>query len=100
MAAVTRKMSNILTATENLGTQGGRAALVCLHEKENIGQLVQACAPSELVLEDPGMSCRHGFGCIFILTFLDRPTETEGLDVRHEWYKCWEDGKTLSLPWQ
>lgn len=27
IAAVTRKMSNILTATENPGTQGGRAAL-------------------------------------------------------------------------
>jgi hypothetical protein len=46
------------------------------------------------------MSCRHRFGCIFILAFLDRPAETEGLDVRHGWYKCWEDGKTLSLPWQ
>jgi hypothetical protein len=34
MAAVTRKMSNTLTATENLGTQGGRAALVRLHEKK------------------------------------------------------------------
>ncbi len=29
------------------------------------------------------MSCCHGFGCIFILIFLDRPTETEGLDVGH-----------------
>jgi hypothetical protein len=36
MAAVTRKMSNILTATENLGTQGGRAALVCPHEKKKL----------------------------------------------------------------
>lgn len=46
------------------------------------------------------MSCRHRFGCIFILIFLDRPTKAEGLDVRHGWYKCWEGGKTLSLPWQ
>jgi len=36
MAAVTRKMSNILTAAENPGTQGGRAALVCLHEKKRL----------------------------------------------------------------
>jgi hypothetical protein len=34
IAAVTRKMSNILTANENLGIQGGRAALGCLLEKE------------------------------------------------------------------
>jgi hypothetical protein len=39
MAAVTRKMSNILTATENLGTQGGRAALVCLHKKKKLASL-------------------------------------------------------------
>ena len=89
-------MSNILTATENLGTQGGRAALICPVEKE-VGQLVQAYAPSELVLEDPSMSCRHGFRCIFILIFLDRPTETEGLDVRHEWYNV---GRTATSPWQ
>lgn len=94
IAAVTRKMSNILNATENLGTQGGRAALMCLHEKKRLVQLVQACAPSELVLEDPGMSCRYGFGCILILIFLDRPTETKGLYVRHGWYKYWEDEKT------
>jgi hypothetical protein len=36
IAAVTRKMSNILTATENLGTQGGRAALICLYEKKRL----------------------------------------------------------------
>lgn len=36
IAAVTRKMSKILTATENLGTQGGRAALVCLLEKKGL----------------------------------------------------------------
>lgn len=34
IAAVTRKMSSILTATENLGTQGGRAALRCLLQKK------------------------------------------------------------------
>jgi hypothetical protein len=36
MAAVTRKMSNILTATENLGTQGGRAALVGSYKKTKL----------------------------------------------------------------
>ncbi len=36
IAAVIRKMSNILTATENLGTQGGRAALGYLLEKERM----------------------------------------------------------------
>jgi hypothetical protein len=45
MAAVTRKMSNILIATENLGTQGGRAALGCLLQKHEDG-LVRAHAPS------------------------------------------------------
>lgn len=35
MAAVTRKMSNILTATEKPGTQGGRAALERL--LQNVG---------------------------------------------------------------
>lgn len=62
-------------------------------------QLVQGCAPSQLVLEDPGMSCCHGFGRIFILIFFDWPTETKGLDVRHGWYKGWEDEKTVSLSW-
>ena len=56
MAAVTRKMSNILTATEKPGTQGGRAALKCLLQNIGMANLWPHYAPPELVLEDPGMS--------------------------------------------
>ena len=42
-------------------------------------------APSELVLEDPGMSCCHWLGRILVLVFLDGSAESKGLNVSHDW---------------
>jgi hypothetical protein len=84
MAAVTRKISNILNATENLGTQGGRAALEWLLQNAGTACSWPRYTPSELVLEDPGVSRCHWLGCILILVFLDGSAETEGLNIRHD----------------
>src|SRR6266404_9764052 len=82
IAAVTRKMSKTLTATENPGTQGGRAALGRVSQTEEQSVHVRY-APSEQVLDNASMSCRHWLGGILILILFDGSTETKGLDVRH-----------------
>ena len=79
-------MSKTLTATENPGTQGERAALESVRQTEN-SPLMCVHAPSELVLEDASVSSRHRLGRIFILILFDGSTEAKGLDVRH---KQWE----------
>jgi hypothetical protein len=40
----------------------------------------------------------HWLGCVLILVFLDGSTETEGLNIRHNWRgwgKSCEDGKAV-----
>ncbi len=54
-------------------------------------------APSELVLEDASVPCRHWLGRILILVLVDGSTEAKGLDVRHKHWRLRKDSLTRGI---